>query len=136
LRVADAVLAAQACVELSVKAALTLLDIPFEKSHGWDEAQMKEMAKIIVGRKVPARLKERYLDSSIRLPRLLFLVNFWSEFYLRAKYGFEECHLAPAQELFDKPDAELAVAHAEECYQAGRTLANIAEEDLAKLSSK
>jgi hypothetical protein len=55
------------------------------------------------------------LEYTIRIPRLLFLLNFWAQFYITAKHGFEAEDLASAQELFEREEAELAVRHAEEC---------------------
>jgi HEPN domain-containing protein len=128
-----AVMAAQVCVELSVKAVLVMLDIPFKKVHGWTEEQVGEMAKVINGRRLPERLKEHHLAGVVRLPRLLHRAGFWSEFYLRAKYGFETGHLAPAQELFEQEDAELAVRHANEVHRAAWALLHLAPEKLADL---
>jgi hypothetical protein len=42
-------------------------------------------------------------------------MNFWAQFYITAKYGFEAEYLASAQNLFEKAEAELAIRHAEEC---------------------
>lgn len=61
--------------------------------------------------------------SASSLPRLLFLINFWSQFYKAAKYGLEAGYLAPANDLFKKKEeADLAVQHAQECYQAAAYL--------------
>ena len=49
-------------------------------------------------------------------------MNFWGQFYLTAKYGFEAEYLASAQELFKAEEAQLAVRHAEECYRAASAL--------------
>jgi len=50
------------------------------------------------------------------------LMNFWGQFYLPAKYGFEVGQLASAQELFQREDADLAVRHAEQCHLAASVL--------------
>lgn len=69
----------------------------------------------------------------VSLPRLLFLLNFWAQFYITAKYGFEAEYLAPAKDLFKEKEAELAVQHAQECYQAASHLKYLSEEKMAAL---
>jgi hypothetical protein len=63
----------------------------------------------------------------------LFRANFWSQFYLEAKYGMEAGYLAPAQQLFEQEDAELAARHADGCLRAARHLLYLPEERLAEL---
>jgi HEPN domain-containing protein len=128
----DAIQDAQACVELSVKSLLTILDIDYPRSHGWDEKELRKIAEQIEKRKMLARLKEQYLDH-INLPRLLVLVNFWEQFYIQAKYGIEAGNLAPAQKLFKQPEAELAIFHADECLHAANEIRYAAEEKLAAI---
>lgn len=132
--ISDAIQAAQVCVELSVKAALTILEITFPRSHGWNEKQLREIAEEIEKRQLLARLKEQSLNH-IRLPRLLTLVNFWEQFYIQAKYGIEAGNLAPAQELFEKAEADLAIAHAEECLRQANELRHAPEANLAAVLS-
>jgi hypothetical protein len=134
-RVSDSIQASQVCVELSVKAILTLLDIQFPRSHSWTRQELGAIAKQIHGRDLASRLAAQYLDQSVRLPRLLLLVNLWSQFYLEAKYGLEAGHLAPAQDLFAKAEAELAAMHAEECLSAARTLRHLPQDKLAALTT-
>jgi HEPN domain-containing protein len=126
----DAIQDAQACVELSVKALLTILDIDYPRCHGWDEKELRKIAEQLEKGNLLSRLKEQYLDH-INLPRLLVLVNFWEQFYIQAKYGIEAGNLAPAQQLFRKPEAELAVSHANECLLAANHIRYAAEEKLA-----
>jgi HEPN domain-containing protein len=45
-RISDAIQAAQVCVELSVKALLTILEIDFPQSHGWNEKQLRQIAEV------------------------------------------------------------------------------------------
>jgi HEPN domain-containing protein len=131
-RISEAIQAAQVCVELSVKTALTVLEIDFPPSHGWNEKQLRQIAEQIEKRQLLARLKEQHLGH-IRLPRLLILVNFWEQFYIQAKYGIEAGNLAPAKDLFDKPEAELAISHAEECLRHANELRFASEEKLAAI---
>jgi len=131
-RASDSIQASQVCVELSVKAILTFLGITYPPSHGWGRKELAEIAKKIEERDLIKRLEmqRRYL----RLPRLLFLANFWSQFYLEAKYGLEAGYLAPAQELFEMEDAALGVSHAETCLQAAWAVQSIPEDQLDTLT--
>ena len=81
------------------------------------------------------KLANQYLDHTIRLPRLLFLMNFWAQFYITAKYGFEAGYLASARDLFNREEADLVVKHADECYRAASQLRYLNEDKLAALVS-
>src|SRR5262249_15145499 len=116
----DAVQAAQVCVELSVKAILTYLEVQFSKSHGWENDKLGKLAEQIQHCSLPEKLKAH--NVFFHLPRLIFLANFWNQFYLLAKYGMETGHLASAQDLFGSDEAEIALKHAEECYHAALML--------------
>lgn len=134
----EAVQAAQECIELSVKAILSFLEIEYPLSHQWkqDKAQFNNLAKQIKDRKVLDRLEELYLASAIPLPRLIFLMNFWAESYNAAKYGFEAGHLASAKDIFTVKEADLAVDNAEECYRAALNISVLSDEDLSILLSR
>ncbi len=127
----DAVQDAQVCVELSVKAILALLDVEFPKAHGWDKEKLAKIAEQIQKIRLLDKLAEKYLHMG--LPRLIFLANFWDQFYLTAKYGMEAGYLASAQDLFGRAEAELAVSHAQECHAAASQLRFLPEEELAAL---
>jgi HEPN domain-containing protein len=133
-RASESIQASPVCIELSVKAILSMLDIEFPLTHGWDRKQMAQIAKRMQERDLLNRLKAQSLDHDIRLPRLIFRANFWSQFYLETKYGIEAEHLAPAQELFEIEDAQLAVRHAEACLIAAQTLLFLPQERLATLT--
>jgi HEPN domain-containing protein len=122
---------AQECVELSVKAILTLLNVEFQKKHGWDKENLAKIADQIQKNKLLDGLADKHLY--IRLPRLIFLANFWDQFYLTAKYGMEAGYLASAQDLFGRAEADLAVTHAHECYNAAHQLRYLPEDQLAAL---
>jgi HEPN domain-containing protein len=134
-RYSEAIEAAQECIELSVKSVLSLLGIKFSPSHGWeqDKKQFADIAAQVQEKQLMERLAAQYLDHIVNLPRLLFLVNFWAQFYITAKYGFEAGHLAPAKDLFKKEEADLAVQHAEECYQVASHLRYLSEDKMAAL---
>ena len=131
-RSSEAIEAAQECVELSVKAVLSLLGIDYKLKHEWDREEQESIAKQILERQLLDRLSAKNLYHCSKLPRLLLLVNLWGHFYLPAKYGFVE-HLAPAQDLFEQQEAQLAVEHAGECHRAASQLRYLGEEKLAVL---
>ena len=126
---------AQTCVELSVKAVLVFLGIDFHKSHGWGEKQMQALAEQVRSKKVMEKLAEHNHQWDVNLPRLLFLMNFWGEFYLLAKYGMEASSLATPNELFQKDEAELAIRHADECERAAGHLRHLAPDQAKQLLS-
>jgi len=133
----EAIEAAQECIELSVKSVLSLLDIKYSPKHGWtpESKDFAEIARQIQDRQLLDKLTEQHLAYTIRLPRLLFLMNFWAQFYITAKYGFEIEYLASPRDLFEKGEAELAVQHAEECYTAAQQLKYLDESKWAALIS-
>ena len=120
----EAVQAAQECIELSVKAVLSLLCIEYPRAHEWaaEKKQFAAIAHQISQRQLLEKLADQNLNHSVPLPRLLLLMGFWGQFYLTAKYGFEVEHLASARDLFRPDEAQVAVKHAEECYRAASAL--------------
>jgi len=131
-RGSEAIQAAQQCVELSVKSVLFLLGIEYKRKHEWDWVEFEDIAKQIQKRQLLDKLKEQNLYHCLRLPRFLILASLWGHFYLPTKYGLPE-YLASAQDLFEKQEAELAVRHAKECYQAASELRYLSEDKLACL---
>ena len=121
-RCSEAVQAAQQCVELSVKLILSLLSIKYPKAHEWaaEKAPFASIAQQIQERKLTEKLVSQYLNHSIPLPSLLLLMNFWGQFYLVSKYGFEAEHLASAQDLFESGEAKLAVQGGPLCFLTRR----------------
>jgi len=134
-RPSEAIEAAQECVELSVKSVLSLLEIKYSRSHEWapDKKELAGIAQQIQDRQLLEKIANQHLDYAIPLPRLLFLMNFWAQFYITAKYGFEVEYLSSAHDLFKKEEAELAVQHADECYRAALQLRYMNEDKLAAL---
>lgn len=130
----EAIQAAQECIELSVKSILSILNIEYSKTHGWEETKgnFLKIAKQISDKDILKKLSSENLGH-IRLPRLIMLANFWSQFYLTAKYGFSVSNLAPAKDLFDYKEAELSVAHADECLYALRNIIYLPDDKLKKL---
>ena len=134
-RCSEAIQASQQCIELSVKSILSILCVKYPKAHQW-ASQKEPFAKIarqIHDRNLLQKLDMQHLDHVVPLPRLLLLMNFWGQFYLTAKYGFEAEYLASAQDLFRHEEAKLAVQHAEECLRAAHALRYIERHKLAAL---
>jgi HEPN domain-containing protein len=131
-RSSEAIQSAQECVELSVKSVLSILEVRYPRAHEWpaDSKAFGDIARQIRERQLLTRLDMEQLAHTVRLPRLLFLLNFWSQFYLVAKYGFEAEHLASARDLFETADAVLAVEHADEAWRAASTLAHLPNDRL------
>ena len=132
----ESVEASQECVELSVKSILSLLEIEYPLKHSWNREEFSSIAKQIQERQLLDKLTAQSLYYGPRLPRLLLLMNFWAQFYLPAKYGFEDGYLAPAQDLFQRQEAELATKHADECYYAASELRHLGGDKLAVLLHK
>ena len=134
-RCSEAIQAAQQCIELSVKSILSLLRVKYPRAHEWaaDKEPFAAIARQIEERGLLEKLASQHLAHSVPLPRLLLLMNFWGQFYLTAKYGFEAEYLASAHALFKHEEATLAVQHAEECYRAASTLRSHDREKLAAL---
>jgi HEPN domain-containing protein len=134
-RSSEAVEAAQECVELSVKAVLSLLAVEYPPAHEWpaETKAFSEIARRLRERKLLEKLEEQGMSYSVPLPRLLMLLNFWARFYLTAKYGFETEQLAAAQDLFRSEDSVVAIQHAEERYRAASFLRDLPRDKLARL---
>ena len=107
VRYAESVSASQESIELAVKGLFLACDVSFKKSHDIKEL---DFAKVLPN--IPDNAAKTH-----NFPRVLLLAWFWSGFYLTAKYGHEELRVG-ADKLFKKDEAELAVAHAQECQYA------------------
>lgn len=136
VRWSETVEASQESVELSVKSILSLLQVEFPLTHGWNNEAFARIADQIQKRQLLSKMREQNLYWAARLPRLLLLTNFWAQFYLPAKYGIEAGKLAPPQDLFEESEAKLAVQHAEECYRAVSELRYLDEGKLAAIVRK
>ena len=136
-RCSEAIQAAQQCIELSVKSILSLLRVKYPKAHEWasEKEPFAAIARRIQEMKLIDKLANQHLNHTMPLPRLLLLMNFWGQFYLVSKYGFEAEYLASAQDLFKPKEAKLAVQHAEECYCAVSALRYYDEKKLDALLS-
>ena len=68
-------------------------------------------------------------------PKLYLYSEFWQNFYTIVKYGDEELGF-PAEKLFDKEEANLALKHAEKCYELAFKLENYFKHGLGLLRLK
>jgi HEPN domain-containing protein len=118
----ESVQASQEAIELSVKGLLTILEVSYPAAHRLSREELGKIATELRRRRVLERLKVQLLFRAARLPRLLVLANLWADSNVIAKYGIEAGFLATASELFEEPEAKLALAHADECIWAAKDL--------------
>ena len=120
------------CIDLSAKSALVLLDVEYPQDHRWTYSGMSGIAKQVRQGGLLARLDASQVD----IPRLLLLANFWGQFYLPVKYGYDSYFLAPPQDLFGKAEAKLARQHALEAYGTATNLAALSDRRMESLLAK
>ncbi len=108
----ESISASQECIELSIKSIFILIQKCYPKRHEFKEEEFE-----LILNNIPKKLQ------NLDLPKLYLYSKFWSEFYTVAKYGLEKI-ATPAQKLFEKEEAELAIKHADKCYWAAFQLNN------------
>jgi len=88
-RHSEAIEASQECIELSVKSILSLLDIRYSSSHGWeqDKKQFADIAKQIQERRLLDKLATQSLGHIVRLPRLLLLERTVASSHIQEETG-------------------------------------------------
>ncbi len=99
---AEAISAAQECIELSVKALALTITPYFSRDHDFSDNDCRSLIE-----QAPRRLKAQ-------LPKLLLYVRFWRGLYAIAKYGHNGMQIGP-EKLFDQAEADLALLHANAC---------------------
>jgi len=105
----ESVSASQECIDLSIKAIFSIVEVEFIKEHKIKEVEFKSLLD-----KIPQDLKNIY-----NYPRIYLLSKFWSYFYITAKYGLEKLKIG-ADKVFKEEEADLALKHARECHNASR----------------
>ena len=120
------------CIDLSARSALVLLDVDFPEDHRWTYSGMSGIAKQVRQGGLLTRLDANLVD----IPRLLLLANFWGQFYLPVKYGYDNYSLAPPQDLFGEAEAKLAQQHALEAYGTASNLASLSDRRIESLLAK
>ena len=75
----------------------------------------EEVIELSIEKAINIAVKNNY-----NYPRIYLLSKFWSHFYITAKYGLEKLKIG-SDKLFKKEEADLALKHARECYNASRT---------------
>lgn len=134
----EAIQSSQESIELNIKAILLLLNISFPPSHEWkpDSKDFKSIAHQIQERQLNQKLDDLNLLISIPLPKLLFIFNFWGQFYPIAKYGFEVEYLASAKNIFSIEEAKIAVYHSQQCMAAANTIRYLEKDKFLILNSQ
>jgi hypothetical protein len=134
----ESVESSQESIEFSVKTILSILNIEFPTSHEWkpESKPFEKIALQIKDRKIVEKIEDAHLYN-LRLPRLLFIFNFWGQFNTIAKYGYEKGDLAAARDLFiDDDEAKLASKHANDCYLALTSVFYLPQDQLDKISGE
>ncbi len=129
---AESIQAAYDCIDLSAKSTLALLDVEYPQDHRWTYNGMSGIAKQVRQRGLLARLDANRID----LPRLLLVANFWGQFFLPVKYGYDSYFLAPPQDLFGEAEAKLAQQHALEAYGTATNLAALSDRNMESILAK
>jgi len=122
-----------ACIdsmELSTKAVALCLGGEYPEAHDFGTKKYEEL----LGRLRDAWPFEHYPPRR-DLARLLNYNSFWATFYTRSKYGFEVLRVG-AGELFEKPEVEMALKHAEDCNRIARVVLQWRRQVLQKESEK
>lgn len=104
----------QQCIELCGKVLFVLVGEDPPKEHGLDFENGQRVLR--------SEFPERF-NRETDIARVIFITQLWEEFYTIAKYG-DENYSIPADDLFEREDAELAVSHAKFCYRVTSELYN------------
>lgn len=118
---------AQLSIELSAKAIFLLSGINFPESHGFpfDPDERSNLTRNLVRKAKAGDYPDGFVDIE-KIPRVLFLTQFWEQFYQPAKYPEQDLGVRP-DELFTEEEASLAVTHAEECVLVAKHLSYAVE---------
>lgn len=104
----------QQCIEISAKSIFKLMGYNFPTSH--DIELSHDRTQNLLQADFPEHFAFRD-----EVPRVMFLTQFWHEFYETSKYGNEEVNLPPS-DLFEDSDAEKAYQDARQCYKVANSL--------------
>jgi len=105
----------QICIETSTKLMFKLMGMNHPKVHNIEFTD--ERTKGFLN-----RIPEDFPSKS-QIPRVIFLTQFWKEYYTEAKYGIPEQNLTP-HNIFRSTDAIKAVDDAEYCVDTAKDLFN------------
>jgi HEPN domain-containing protein len=120
----ESISAAQECMEFSIKAIFLMLLNKYPRKHRVMKSEFQEVMKMI--NELSNHIKQELLQWTIDIeefPKLYLYSEFWQNFYTIVKYGDEELGI-PAEKLFGKEEANLALKHAEKCYELASKLEN------------
>lgn len=104
----------QQCIEISAKSIFKLMGYNFPTSH--DVQLDHDLTQSLLLTDFPAHF---YDESDV--PRVMFLTQFWHEFYETSKYGDEISNIPP-NDLFRENDAKKAYEDARQCYSVANSL--------------
>jgi HEPN domain-containing protein len=128
----ESISASQECMEFSVKAIFLMLLNKYPRKHQVTKSEFQEVMKKI--NELSINKKQELLQWTINIeefPKLYLYSEFWQKFYTIAKYGDEELGF-PAEKLFDKEEANLALEHATKCNELASKLENYFKYGLKK----
>jgi len=114
-------LASQASIERSAKAVCTLLDVSFPRKHYFVEATIQQVLE-----RLPSGACEYQ-----NLLRLFLLANVWAPVHIITEYPFKYPRAAEdLKRAVKREEAELALKHTWECYQAASDLLSFTKREL------
>jgi len=128
----ESISASQECMEFSIKAIFLMLLNRYPRKHQITKSEFSEVIKKID--EISINKKQELLQWRIDIenfPKLYLYSEFWQKFYTVVKYGDEELGI-PAEKLFSKEEADLAVKHAENCKELASALRNYFKYGLKK----
>jgi HEPN domain-containing protein len=120
----ESISASQECIEFSLKAIFLMLLNKYPKEHWISKHELQEVMERIS--EISKNKKSELLQWRINIedfPKLYLYSEFWQKFYTVAKYGDEELGI-PAEKLFGKEEADLALKHAEKCRNLASAIQN------------
>jgi len=118
--VANIISDSQIAIETSVKSVFKLVGVEHPRTHeiSFDDQRTEGVLKQIPGE----------FERSDDIPRLIFLTQFWYQFYTMSKYGVPEHNIGP-RDIFTKEDAARAVEDADFCVNVATRLLHFISEE-------
>jgi len=110
----------QQCIKISAKSIFKLMGVNPPQEH--DISLDHDQTKGLLNSEFP-----EYFGRQEKIPRVIFLTQFWHDFYETSKYGKEELNIPP-NTLFTNEDAERAYKNAKECYTVADALKQTIEQ--------
>jgi len=108
LNIANIISDCQIAIETSTKSIFKLVSVEHPNTH---DISFKDQRTEGLLNEMPEEF-----ERSDELPRVIFLTQFWHQFYTMSKYGVPEHNIRP-RDIFTEKDAARAVEDAEFCVQ-------------------